>query len=79
MSGRTTTATQPSAMYSGADSHRGACGQISFMPTPSRAPPHTTARMMSPVRPVRSSTLKGVYVPAMNTKIIEWSRRRISL
>ena len=36
---------------------------------------------MSTIRPVRSGiarTANGVYVPAMNTKIIEWSSRASS-
>ena len=79
MSGSTAIATQPSAMYRGADSQRGAFGTIIFRPTPRTAPTQTTARTTVPTRPRSSRTQNGVYVPAMNTKIIEWSSRRITL
>ena len=48
------------------------------MPTPSSAPLQTTARITAALVRLRSSTENGVYVPAMNTKIIEWSSRRMS-
>jgi len=32
--------------------------------------------MMSPIRPSNASNANGVYVPAMKTKIMEWSSRR---
>ena len=79
MSGSTQIATQPSATYNGADSQRGAFGTISLRPTPRTAPVHTTPRTTAPRRPCSSRTQNGVYVPAMNTKIIEWSSRRITL
>src|SRR5687768_5121553 len=77
MPGSTATATQPSAMYSGADTQRGAFGQTSFKATPASAPLHTTARIVVAAPGDSRSTAKGVYVPAMNTKIIEWSSRRM--
>jgi hypothetical protein len=70
---------QPSATYSGAESQRGAFGEMSFIPTPSTAPPQTTDRITIPVVRESSRTENGVYVPAMNTKIIEWSSRRMIL
>src|SRR5262245_7647264 len=78
MSGRTTTATQPRPAYSGVDAHRGACGQESFIATPATAPLHTVARIAAWTVPRSTSTANGVYVPAMNRKIIEWSRRRMT-
>jgi hypothetical protein len=43
------------------------------------APPQTTASTMYPVGWDIASRVKGVYVPAMNRKIIEWSARFIHL
>src|SRR4051812_10686682 len=43
------------------------------------APPHTIDRITYPVGLDIASSVNGVYVPAMNRKIIEWSARFIHL
>jgi hypothetical protein len=44
---------------------------IRFTATPRTAPPQTTERITLAVVCGNSKTENGVYVPAMNTKIIE--------
>ena len=44
---------------------------------PPSAPAHSTIRITSASVPFRASSATGVYVPAISTKIMEWSSRRI--
>jgi hypothetical protein len=43
---------------------------------PAAAPAHTPASTTTCSEPSRTRTPNGVYVPAISTKIIEWSSRR---
>src|SRR5437588_9979226 len=70
-------ATQPSAMYTAAVTQRGGVSQTRFSTMPATAPLHTAISIAFPSVPDRTSTQNGVYVPAIRTKIIEWSSRRI--
>ena len=59
-----------------ANSHFGASiQQLKIMPP--IAPAHSTIRIVFASEPESASSATGVYVPAISTKIIEWSRRRI--
>ncbi|MDT4878511.1 hypothetical protein FQZ97_1141100 [compost metagenome] len=44
-------------------------------PMPSRAPVHTTDSMTTRAGPSSRITASGVYDPAMNKKMFEWSNR----
>ncbi len=57
--------------------HRGAVSQSIRKAMPARAPPQTPASTAVLVAPCSSSKANGVYVPAINTRIIEWSSRRM--
>ena len=48
-----------------------------FITMPVTAPAHTVASMTTLQAPLNASRHNGVYVPAIRTKIIEWSRRFI--
>ena len=45
---------------------------------PMAEPAQTTPSTTQVARPGRPNTATGVYVPAMATKIIEWSMRRMT-
>ena len=74
--GKTTTATQPSAIAIAAASHFGASTQANLSRIAASAPPQTTARIIVVQAPSSTSTAKGVYVPAINRKMPAWSTRR---
>ena len=70
------TPTQPTMRYAAALSQRGESSQTSSRTSPSTAPLQTITSTSHCVLPSNRSSAKGVYVPAMKTKIIEWSSRR---
>src|SRR5699024_11641968 len=74
--GRNPTATQPSAIYTGTYSHRGAFSQNTRPSRPSNAPPQTTNNSHRAVVDGSNSVANGVYVPAITMKMFEWSKRR---
>ena len=49
-----------------------------FRTIPAMAPIHTAMSRLTPHQPSSASRHTGVYVPAISTKIIEWSSRRIT-
>src|SRR5271156_2198831 len=69
--------TRPSRTYTEASSHFGASIQRSLNTTPPSAPAHTTIRIVFASVPCSAIRATGVYVPAIITKIIEWSSRLI--
>ena len=58
-------------------SHLGASTHASFITTPASAPNQTMPSTTVASVPCSTSRPNGVYVPAMSTKIIEWSSQRI--
>jgi hypothetical protein len=56
-------------------SQRGAVGQTSLSATPASAAVQMPVSSQAPNGWSTASSAKGVYVPAMNRKIIEWSSR----
>ena len=52
--------------------------QLVLSSTPPTAPAQTTTSTTRPVRSGIASSANGVYVPAMNRKIMEWSSRATS-
>ena len=74
--GAAITPTHPTSRYTGAVTHLGASIQLTLRTTPSAAPAHTHARRTAGRTPEKASSANGVYVPAMKTKIIEWSTLR---
>ena len=75
--GRFGSTSQPSATEIAATRTFGARGQSTARATPRSAPPQAIASIASPREPPRRRQ-NGVYVPAMSTKIAEWSSRRIA-
>ena len=73
-----TTPSHPALAYKVTLSAFGAPGQIIFSSTPAPAIPQITDSRLIPQASFRVSRQNGVYVPAISTKIIEWSRRFIS-
>ena len=63
--------------YSTAATHRGALIQARLNATPTTVATQTVASSTSPDGRGNTSSAIGVYVPAIKTKIIEWSSRRI--
>ena len=59
----------------GTPTQAGACGQLIFSTTPASAPTQTIVSTKRAVPGSIVSAATGVYVPAMNRKIIEWSSR----
>jgi hypothetical protein len=75
--GTAATPIQPSSTYSSATSRSGASIQASLSMIPATAPAQTAIRMALASAPCSAISANGVYVPAITTKIIEWSKRRI--
>jgi hypothetical protein len=59
--------------------HVGASTQTRLRTSPAAAPDQTTIRITSAIVPSNASSANGVYVPAISSRIVEWSRRRIHL
>ena len=51
--------------------------RYSLVATPIAAPTHAMISETVPRVPCSTSRQNGVYVPAINTKIMEWSSRRM--
>src|SRR5207237_3910802 len=73
------TPTQPRAMYDATLSQRGDERQQICTSAPAAASDQTTASMLMPHGRLSTTRQNGVYVPAMSTKIIEWSMRPITV
>src|SRR5437870_12567156 len=73
------TPTQPSAMYDATFNQRGDDRQQICTRAPAAASDQTTANMLIPHGRLSTTRQNGVYVPAMSTKIIEWSMRPITV
>jgi hypothetical protein len=75
--GNAITPTQPRATKTIATSHFGASIQARLRTSPAAAPTQTVTRTASATAPSNARSANGVYVPAIKSRIVEWSSRRI--
>ena len=72
---KTNTIIQPITRYNAVEIQRGQLNQTILKTTPLKATAAIIENNILPVVPFKLIKQKGVYVPAININIIEWSSR----